>query len=220
MSKMSDESKTWTLDENLTTLKSKSQLIAATWDTLGWILFLEKKPEEAENFLRAAWVNRQDAEVGEHIGDLLASRKDRVGAAKMYELALATIPPYNAMGVKRDKPTAQEIKLREKLKANGGTVAKDSVRQQMDGAKTLQEMRKIPLGPGDGRSGMAEFKLLISADGVQRAERVGNKEVAKGEETVMKAKMKAFVPVGSDARLVRAGILNCHSDVCELMLEP
>ncbi len=37
---MSDESKTWTLDENLTTLKSKSQLIAATWDTLGWILFL------------------------------------------------------------------------------------------------------------------------------------------------------------------------------------
>ena len=67
---------------------------------------------------------------------------------------------------------------------------------------------------------MAEFKLLISADGVQRAERVGNKEVAKGEETVMKAKMKAFVPVGSDARLVRAGILNCHSDVCELMLEP
>ena len=76
--------------------------------------------------MRAAWVNRQDAEVGEHIGDLLASRRDSVGAAKMYELALATIPPYNAMGVKRDKPTAQEIKLREKLKANGGTVAKDS----------------------------------------------------------------------------------------------
>ncbi len=142
--------------------------------------------------MRAAWIDRQDAEVGEHIGDLLASGERRVGAAKMYELALATIPPYNATGVKRDKPTAQEIKVREKLKATVARWPRTSVRQQMDGAKTLQEMRKIPLGPGDGRSGMAEFKLLISADGVERVERVGNKEVAKGEETVMKAKMKAY----------------------------
>ena len=220
LQKMSDESKTWTLDENLTTLRAKSQLMAATWDTLGWILFMEKKPEDAENYLRAAWVNHPDAEVGEHMGDLLAAKKDRAGAMKMYELGLATIPSYNGLGVKRDHPTAQETKLREKLKAVGGTATKDPMHAQMDGGKALQEMRKIPLGAAAGHTGTAEYKLLISAEGVKRVERTGDKQIAGGDEMLMKAKMKSFLPEGSDARVVRAAILNCHQEVCELMLEP
>ncbi len=154
------------------------------------------------------------------MGDLLAAKKDRAGAMKMYELGLATITPYTSMGVKRDQPTAQETKLREKLKAAGGVAPKDIKAAEMERGKTLQEMRKIPLGPAGGHTGTAEYKLLIGADGVKRVERMGEKEIVGGGEMVRGAKIKGFLPEGSDARLVRAGILNCHQDVCELMLEP
>ena len=211
LDKMGDESKGWTLDENLATLRSKSVLIAATWDTLGWILFHEGKNADAEKYVQAAWMGRQDIEVGEHLGDLLAARGDKAGAAKMYKLALETIPA-RVPGAEQVKPTAQQTRALGKLNdvSAGGRVD----------AKSLQDMRKIPLSAAGGRSGTAEYKLLLNVNGVERAERTGEKEISGGDAMVKKAPLQGYVPEGSDAQVVRAVILNCHSDVCELVMEP
>jgi hypothetical protein len=211
--KMGEESRSWTLDENLATLRSKSNLIAASWDTLGWILFHEAKSVDAEKYVSAAWMGRQDIEVGEHLGDILAARGDKAGAAKIYKLALDTIPLRRPMpGVEPIKPTAQQTRVLGKLNAvsAGGHVE----------AQSLQDIRKIPLGAAGGRSGTAEYKLLLNVGGVERVERTGEKEISGGDVLVKKAPLKGYVPEGSDARMVRAAILNCHQDVCELVLQP
>ena len=110
------------------------------------------------------------------------------------------------------KPTAQQTRGLGKLNAA-------SAGEHVD-AKSLQDMRKISLGAAGGRSGTAEYKLLLNVDGVERAVRTGEKDISGGDAMVKKAPLKGYVPEGSYAQLVRAAILNCHSDVCELVMEP
>jgi hypothetical protein len=52
------------------------------------------------------------------------------------------------------------------------------------------------------------------------AKKNGDKELAQGEERLKEAKLAGFWPAGSDAKLVRSGMLNCHANVCELVLLP
>ena len=45
--------------EDPTTLYKQSNLISATWDTLGWVLDREGKVDEALNYLHPArWISR------------------------------------------------------------------------------------------------------------------------------------------------------------------
>ena len=40
--------------------------IAASWDTLGWILFREGKSAEAESYLKASWIAEENPETNKH----------------------------------------------------------------------------------------------------------------------------------------------------------
>lgn len=216
---MSEESKTWTLDENLNTLRAKSRLMSATWDTLGWILFREGKQKEAESYLKAAWLNEQNAEVGEHLGDLLAARDEKGGAIKMYSLALATIAPFDLLGVKKTKPTKQETGLRKKLESLQGKGSTNKTSEE-EWRKRLQDERKFVLGPIKDSSGTAEYKFLIGTKGIERVMPSGEKEITNGLEAVQKIQISDYVPAGVDAKLVRAGMMNCRTGNCEIFMEP
>ena len=96
-------------------------------------------------------------------------------------------------------------------------LAKTSV---TDAQKTLQENRKISLGPARGMNGVAEYRLLLSDGKIVRAEKNGTKDLPGGEDRLKEAKLVGFWPAGSKASLVRNGMLNCHSGVCELVLMP
>lgn len=216
---MTEESRSWTLDEILNTLRAKSRLMSATWDTLGWILFREGKRKEAESYLKSAWLNEQNAEVGEHLGDLLAARNDRSGAVRQYSLALATIPPFDMLGVKRTKPTAQETSLRNKLQALQGKSSANKVSED-EWRKRLQEERKFALGPIKDSSGTAEYKFLIGPKGIERVMPSGDKQIANGLEAAQKIQLSDCVPAKVDAKLVRAGMTNCRTGNCEIFLEP
>ncbi len=203
---MTTESKTWTLDESSPTLAAKTRQLVAVWDTLGWILYREGKVDEAEGFLKAAWVNAQSDTVAEHAGKLEASRGKKNEALTTYRLGIAA-----------SRPGAEQKKLQALAEALQKTGAKSSM---TDANKKLQEDRKIPLGPANGLNGVAEYKLLLSGNKVVQAKKSGDKELPGGEERVKEAKLVGFSPAGSDANLVRMGMLNCHSGVCELVLMP
>jgi tetratricopeptide (TPR) repeat protein len=203
---MTAESKTWKLDESSQTLAAKSRQLVAGWDTLGWILYREGKLDEAEGFLRAAWVNTQSDAVAEHVGKLEASRGKKNEALTTYRLGIAAAHP----GIEQKKLQA----LAEALQKAG---AKSSV---TDAPKKLQDDRKIPLGPARGLNGVAEYKLLMSGDKVVQAKWSGDKDLPGGEERLKEAKLVGFWPAGSEANLVRSAMLNCHSGVCELVLMP
>ncbi len=203
---MTTESKTWTMDENLQTLSAKSRLLIATGDTLGWILYREGKPEEAEGYLRAAWVNAQSDTVAEHVGELEVAKGRKNEALTMYRLGIAA-----------SRPGAEQKKLQARAEELQKAGAKSSV---SDSPAQLQENRKLFLGAANGLNGVVEYRLLMSNGKVVRAKKSGDKELPGGEERLKKASLAGYWPVGSDADLVRNGMLNCHSGVCELVLMP
>lgn len=68
----------------------RADLLLATWDTLGWILFLEDKPTEAEPYLAAAWFNQPGLVGGDHLAQVQEALGHGAEALTIEELAMAT----------------------------------------------------------------------------------------------------------------------------------
>jgi hypothetical protein len=171
---LTTESEGWTIDEKLTTLRARSTLLIASWDTLGWILFQEGKFEQAKPWLLAARQNRVSAEVQQHV--------------KQVDEALSKDDP--------NKVT------------------------DLDAAKTDQQMRTIALGNSQGKTGSAEYTLLLSDGKVERTAATGDEKIDGAEAMLRAGDFSKFFPTGSKAKLVRVGILNCVAGKCEIVLEP
>jgi len=208
MEKMTEESKTWTLDENPLTLSGKSRELIAIWDTLGWILYREGKLDEAESYLKAAWLNAQSDVIAEHVGEVAATRGKKNEALTTYVLGIAA-----------SRPGIEQKKLGDRAEALRKAGAKSSVD---DAQKALQDKRKIPIGAARGMHGVSEYLLLLSDGKVVRAKKSGADDLTLpgGEDRLKEIKLVGFWPAGSQASLVRMGMLNCHSGVCELVLVP
>jgi uncharacterized protein HemY len=225
LAEMTGVSKSWTLNEDLETLRSKSQSMAAAWDTMGYILLRNGKFAEAENYVRAAWMNRRDVDSGEHLGDLLAARSDHLGAEKLYRLSLVTIPS-TVDGMKREKPTEQAIRLLAKLDKQAVETDSDIPTPVAHGKNGLTEPRRYWLGPAAGRNGTARYKLLLSATGVDRVQPIdaelldAQDRVTDGEQLLSKADLRDYVPTGSDARVVKVVKVSCYGNSCGLTVEP
>jgi tetratricopeptide (TPR) repeat protein len=212
---MGEESRTWTLDENPQTLLEKSQYIASTWDTIGWILYREGKLDEAEGYLKAAWRNRPSATIGGHLGELAAAKGKKDEALTNFELAIATISQVDMLGVKK-APGAEQKKLQSKADALRKAGAKSGLQ---DAQSKLRELRTVPMGEARDIDGVAEYRLLLSGGSIARAEKAGTKEMDGGENRLKEIKLPDLWPPASQANLVHNGMLNCHSKVCELVLE-
>jgi tetratricopeptide (TPR) repeat protein len=216
LDKYTAESKTWTLLDNPQNTLSKSFSIFAYWDTVGWILYREGKLAEAESFIQAAWVNRQDAEVGDHLAKIAEAKGNSEEALRLLELALATYPKYQRPGV-RKTPSAKQKELLEHIE----TLRKAGVKEpagDADGA--LLQLRTVSLSDSGGVTGSAEYRLLLSNGEVLDIQKMSDTEVPGARERIKGAKLPALWPKGSEAQLVRNAMLNCHTGICELVFEP
>lgn len=216
LAKLDEESNGWTLDESPQLLGGKTHLIVAMWDTMGWIFFREGKLDEAASYLKSAWKNSHDPAGGERLGDLLTAQGNRDAALTAYELALATISPYDRMGV-RQAPGPEEIKLKAHIAALRRSGAKLSIR---DPHTALQQLRTVSLGPAKGLDGTAEYLVLLSQGTVQRIKPMGEKQLPGGDARIKALHVSDFWPSLSHANLVRSGMLNCHSGTCEFIFVP
>ena len=207
---MEEQSRNWTLGESALTLRAASAMLQATWDTLGWIYFREGKLNEAEAYIRASWTGRQSLDVGKHLGEIQAARGRKGEALATYQLALASAPVTDMMGV-HTEPTAEQKDVMarvEALRKGSGAASRTS----------LEEMRKIPLGKG--ANGVAEYEVLVSPLGLMKEQPTGEKTVADAALKLVRMKTAAFFPPGSQGQLMLMVILNCHSGECEAVLEP
>jgi len=73
LDKLTAETQSWTMDEAPLTLRQKSSLLIASWDTMGWILFQEGKAKEGKPYVEAAWRNQPGDEVGGHLSKIKAA---------------------------------------------------------------------------------------------------------------------------------------------------
>lgn len=214
LAKLDAETATWTMDESPQTLAQSSTLLSASWDTMGWILFREGKTAEAEAYLRAARRSRRDWTVSEHLADVELARGDKSAALAQYQDALAVVPKVNTMGV-RKAPGPEAIEIQGKIDA----LKRAGVRASPLVDPNSQAGRTFSLGPSKGRSGAAEYKLLLSREKVERIEPVaGETEIRDVDGLLQNFKTQGFFPPDSGARLIEDVFVNCHQAVCELVL--
>jgi len=211
LDKLAAESNSWTLDESPDTLRAKTSLIVASWDTLGWILFHEGKNDEAEALVRTAFTNSGRIEEGEHLGDIQDQVSKHQEALRTYEITLAAIPG----GAKSQSAAAKRLKDKIDAQKRAGAKA-----DKIDGAAELVRQRSISLGAAGGRDGAAEYSVLIAHGRVEKAQPTGQKSLPAGAELILKADATRFTPAASDAKLAKQAILNCHSNICDLIFEP
>jgi len=94
--------------------------------------------------------------------------------------------------------------------------------QLAEARKTKPELdivRRFPAGASDGRSGVGEYRLLIQKGKIIKVKSSDNKPLAKAEEAFTKASFPDATPAGSQTVVMRTGFLNCHQNVCEVVLE-
>ncbi len=217
LAKLGAESQTWTLDENLATLRSKSGLIVSAWDTLGWVLYREGKLAEAKDYVQAAWMNRPSLVVGEHLGDIAAAEGDHNEALHWYGLALASVPALDENGRRREEGSpAKRVKrkMEEQKKAGGKADTKNALEE-------VGKVRRIPLGSVSGRTGiMAEYRVLLEHGKVVGTKAVGEETSAAALALVTGKSFTHLEPNASDARLVKIMTAFCAQESCELGLQP
>ena len=62
--------------------------IAASWDTLGWILFREGKSAEAESYLKASWIAEENPETNKHPSEAASVQGHKLQLDDARKLAL------------------------------------------------------------------------------------------------------------------------------------
>ena len=80
---------------------AKTESMADYWDTLGWVYFRQDKLQDAERFIRAAWLLNRNAVLADHLGQVEEKLGKTADASQSYAYALA-------MG--RDKTLEDEFK--------------------------------------------------------------------------------------------------------------
>lgn len=190
----------------------QTNILTATWDTLGWILFQQGKPAEAEPYIRAAWVNRTDVTVGNHLAQVLEALGKPSQALTINQLALA------ADDAASNTEQSDEIKKNlERLRHAG---AQSSVH---DATQALQQMRTYHVPKPVHAAGSGTFRIEIVGDRVEGNELVtGPPELRSFSASINQLKMPDAIPFGSRARLFHDGILFCPSgtSTCEFVLAP
>ena len=196
-------------------------VLAANWDTLGWIDFKQNKLADAESYVRSAWLLISNMEVGEHLGAIYEAEGKKEDALTTYRLALKTLGHQKLAPGFRERKEKMEAKVA--LLEVAGVHEKPGPRVQ-EGGDELAALRTYTIpSPLHGEYASADFLLLM---GDNRAQDVrffrGDEALKKAIPALLAASYRAPVPPGSKVKLLRRGILACTtgSKTCMLVLLP
>jgi tetratricopeptide (TPR) repeat protein len=184
--------------------------LAPIWDTLGWIYFREGKLEQAESFVRPAWLLDERGDVGAHLAEIYEARGEKTLAIRTYTLALAT----------GGAPADSRARLAKLL---GG---ESSIDARLKTAKPeLLRMHALPLGRSPS-AGKASFLLLLqrgpSGTVVRDVKFLGGTQaLAPLGDRIKRIKFPELFPVGSKVGILLPGVASCSAKMtpCEFIFE-
>lgn len=189
----------------------RTNLLLATWDTLGWVYFAEDKDALAEEYVQASWRSAAGAEEGLHMGEILEKKGDALGAMRVYEMAMSRTRSSSATQV------VTELHARvDGLRKKGVAV------QDPHPDRALQEQRTFHVPWPSAVKGSGVFVMQASAAKTEQVVMVSGDEQLRGlSETLGRLDLGLAVPKESHARLLRSGVLFCSTEAtCEFVLTP
>jgi Tfp pilus assembly protein PilF len=191
--------------------------IASFWDTLGWAAFRAGHMNEAEDYLRAAWLLQQSSVVADHLAQVYEHQKRTQEAIHTYRLALSTSDAFAPDGVLN--PALQHL---EHLAGN--RAATNVGFAQNSGAAELSQMRSVKLKRLVPGSESAQFFLLFShGTKIEDLQFIsGSDKLKAAEDALYDTDFPVAFPNGSSARLLRRPIVSCSpvSGCMAVLLDP
>jgi TonB family protein len=180
-------------------------MVAAEWDTLGWIYFHQNDLAQAEKYVGAAWQLGQQAAVADHLGQIYQKQGKKTLALHMWNLAVAA--------------DHKDEEVREHLRKGGVPL---SATDPMESAAELGTLRTIKIPALPKQTGSAEFFLLVSRKGIESVQLIGESPAFKDAGSAIQAARYEFpFPDQGPEKLIRRAILSCStytSPSCQLTL--
>jgi len=188
-----------------------SNLLIASWDTLGWILYQEGKFDDARPWLLAAWRASQNADVGDHLAQLYEAQKHSDEASATYSLAQAAMNK-NTPPETRKHITESVDRLRDQHAKSSPTSA----------TQALQNLRTYKVPRPNGAGGWGTFRLEITTSGVIESQQMsGEDRLAAIKPALAAMKFPDLLPPESKAHLLRSAVISCSmGTTCEVVLVP
>jgi tetratricopeptide (TPR) repeat protein/transglutaminase-like putative cysteine protease len=198
-------------------------LLSATWDTLGWVYFKQGKYEKALSYVRASWLLCQQAEVGDHLGQIYAKLGEKDEAAHAYQLAYFSIDKRATFA--QNNPLLNNI--RDHYQALMGKDADPGAYKvsSRDGEATpldeLSRMRAVKITKTHHANASGSFNIVFAPGKVEEVIQVDGDESLKAlSDEIKAAKFNVEFPNSNPSKLVRRGIMSCGSPGCDLALVP
>jgi tetratricopeptide (TPR) repeat protein len=179
------------------------------WDTLGWVYFRLGRQDEAENYLKSAWLLTQMSVNADHLGQLYERERKTEKAIHAYRLALAAADAHSPGG-------SWEFTRRRLEHLTGVKVAESPNFTRDSSFAELSQLRTVKLKRLFPGSETAEFFLLLSpGSGAPKVEDVqfisGSEKLKSAEDVLYDINFPVAFPQGSSAHLVRRAVVNCSS---------
>ncbi|HEX3353394.1 MAG TPA: DUF3857 domain-containing protein [Terriglobales bacterium] len=177
--------------------------LGAYWDTLGWVYFKMSNYPQAEKYLSSAWDLSQYGPIADHLGQVYEQEHKPQAAGRFYRLALATDPRLAETQKRLDHLAPAKSTL------NGNFLGAD-----------LSQMRTTKLARLVPGAASAEFFFLFAPG--PKLEEIkfikGSEKLRTANKTLSATTFNMPFPTGSNARVIRRGILGCYpSSGCALV---
>lgn len=211
IAKLEELSATITTDQVNSGAFARANMLIASWDTLGWILFKEGKRDQAKSFLDAAWRSSLGAETGDHLGQLYEAMGQKSEAATVFGFAQTACNSNTPADVH-----AHITESVERLKADGIKPKSET------GTQALQALRTYKVSRPAGASGWGTFRLEITTAGVIESQQMsGEQHIASVKPILDKMKFPELLPLDSKAHLLRSAVVSCSAGAnCDVVLVP
>ncbi len=210
VSTVSTELRNFSLDQLAPRNLGMTNLLASSWDTLGWVEFADGNLDKAQKYVMAAWQLSQSSETADHLGQIYEKRGEKDQAEHFYALAMNARRP--------------EIKTRSRLAdLAGGDSKVDAIIEKS--REELPAHRTIKLTNTSKLEGKTEcFLLLVGGQGSEMT--VDDVKFVSGDEklkvltdALRAARYYQTVPDGTTVRILRRGTLSCTAAAdCSLLL--
>lgn len=210
LKELEEETLTWTGNESPDTMRYISNLLTASWDTMGWILFQEQKYAEAQPYIYAAWLYRANPEVGEHLGDVETALNHDKQAQNAYQSA-STIAQRCNGAISSDLKRKAEAASASAAARNAGT-------GKQCGSRNDEHIFSVTAA--NSVSGSAQYQILIRPERIVSIKPLNNDGGPALDAILRKADLASLFPKGESAALFGKVYLNCNAGKCNLQLEP
>jgi tetratricopeptide (TPR) repeat protein/transglutaminase-like putative cysteine protease len=182
--------------------------LAAFWDTLGWVYFREGNLPAAERYVRAAWLLRENGEVGDHLAQIEEQLGRKEDAIKSYALALAADRPLPETRARLAKLLGNDRHIGDLVDgARNDLVQLRSVRLNATLKEDVQGTVTLLFGPGPK---VEDIKFMSGSDRIRLL-----------EGALRSARYPLVLPDSTPVKVLRRGVVTCGSDkgTCVVVLD-